>query len=778
MQKTPEIGDSKWIDACYRESCEQVQLVSDMTIQRLLVELETGGNVRFEDGKPPDVWYKSCHDLVTSRFCAGDYLNHGITGIKIHRITRVHNRILRTNFDEALDEKLDQDDIMNITKGRSHKKLLEYLFFMWNPNILDEANEPITVLEKGFRKCYEYENAGQDGGIPLSNSVGVCDESRIQYCTKKSKERGSTNPCPFRHGQLIVAKVFVGKAVIANVGERRVTKSRYPGVDSVFRPRSHGDSEPKTILGITKPVKPCDCSSRQCAWFVFDESMVLPEYVVDFEYITKVKSKSPCIHYSGDVTTPKDSTGNDTSTVDDDVLNIEPKAKPRPRLIALTEELLLSHSNVDSLQNITVLNLHGNGLTRLKYINTIVQLKKLIVSFNELIKLDEINHMSTWMLVFNKLTTLEGIKGCNRLKYLDISWNKLRYTREELGIMRKTHDNLGIVVGVTSYVASICLCVTMLDTLRMRALGRLKNLEVLDGKPVMADEVATSLRMAAASRISTFAILAHSRTNQVKPHSLSLFPTAQTILATSNQKPARPMDDDNQWMVKVTTLNLDNLHLGKISNLEKLVNLRWASLNNNDLTKIEGFDCCTLLEELSLEGNCISKFEGLSRNSKLQWLNIRHNNLSNLDTGMLERLPELCHLSIENNCIRSLRGLQHCVLEIQELYIGNNDISNIREIFTLKLIAQQIIDFCDLSFDNTKSTGWSGCDISHLYLYLQEPSEGGVAKDTFGGRMTTDFIAERLGHSNFMELRELDFPNCSLRTVDLGSGELFLNLRR
>ena len=44
-----------------------------MTVQRLLLELETGGNVRFEDGKPSDAWYKSCHDLVLSRFCVGDY---------------------------------------------------------------------------------------------------------------------------------------------------------------------------------------------------------------------------------------------------------------------------------------------------------------------------------------------------------------------------------------------------------------------------------------------------------------------------------------------------------------------------------------------------------------------------------------------------------------------------------------------------------------------------------------------------------------------------------
>ena len=48
------------IDQCHQESCEQVNNVSEMTVQRLLLELETGGNVRFEDGKPSDPWYSYC----------------------------------------------------------------------------------------------------------------------------------------------------------------------------------------------------------------------------------------------------------------------------------------------------------------------------------------------------------------------------------------------------------------------------------------------------------------------------------------------------------------------------------------------------------------------------------------------------------------------------------------------------------------------------------------------------------------------------------------------
>ena len=44
--------------------------------------------------------------------------------------------------------------------------------------------------------------------------------------------------------------------------------------------------------------------------------------------------------------------------------------------------------------------------------------------------------------------------------------------------------------------------------------------------------------------------------------------------------------------------------------------------------------------------------------------------------------------------------------------------------------------------------------------------------------MTMDFVAERLGHANFAELQEIDLPHCDLRTIDVGNGEVFRNLRR
>ena len=86
----------------------------------------------------------------------------------------------------------------------------------------------------------------------------------------------------------------------------------------------------------------------------------------------------------------------------------------------------------------------------------------------------------------------------------------------------------------------------------MRALGRLKNLEYLDGVQITDEEMTTALKMAAASRPSSFAILAHARTDQSKPRTLSLVPSAQAILASSQNKPVKLQDDDSQWFIKVT----------------------------------------------------------------------------------------------------------------------------------------------------------------------------------------------------------------------------------
>lgn len=35
----------------------------------------------------------------------------------------------------------------------------------------------------------------------------------------------------------------------------------------------------------------CECSARQCEWYLFDNELILPEYIVEFEYVTKVRQQ-------------------------------------------------------------------------------------------------------------------------------------------------------------------------------------------------------------------------------------------------------------------------------------------------------------------------------------------------------------------------------------------------------------------------------------------------------------------------------------------------------
>lgn len=80
------------VDDKFEQAVQAIKEVTHQQISRLVLELETGGNIRLEDGKPSDAWYSSCVDLMHSRFFAQDFEHCGIGGIWIQRVTRVHNR--------------------------------------------------------------------------------------------------------------------------------------------------------------------------------------------------------------------------------------------------------------------------------------------------------------------------------------------------------------------------------------------------------------------------------------------------------------------------------------------------------------------------------------------------------------------------------------------------------------------------------------------------------------------------------------------------------------
>ncbi|XP_078263320.1 leucine-rich repeat-containing protein 9 [Rhinoraja longicauda] len=758
----------------------------NLSILFLLIELETVGNIRFEEGTPSDMWFTSCYDVILSRFCAWDFKRLGVTGLKINRIIRVHNRILRLKYEEKIHSILNKEG--SSYKPENYKKMLEYLFYIFDPEISSRKNEILCILEDGFKKAETYKFLGRDEAVPLCNSISLCEQPRIEYLQQQANTWNTNfpDPVPFRYGQLIIAKVFLGHSVQAFDSEQ-VQRLKYPHVNSVYRPQKI-DTRSTLDKGNSKSLKlhsSCDCSLRQYEWFVFDHDLVVPEYLIDFEYITQNDQQKFYSAFSENKTSQRKCSKAEimitqhSMALDDDILRMEPLLKQNPKILSLEETTLLSISKASALNQITVLNLHGHRLSKLKGISKLTNLQKLNVSFNELAQLDELTNLQQLKYLdasHNHLLTLDGLKGMETLKYLDVSWNQLTYIKEEIGVLRKhASDLLTLDLRHNPWKKR--------TLLRLIAVGQLKALTYLNGSIVTQEEVAEALCVTTGFKLTQVSLLACSRTDEVPPRSLSLTNCAQILTQISKNKPNPPVDQSTIWFSKITVLNLDGQNISRLSNLIKLENLRWASFNSNMIRRLEGLDHCLKLEELSLEDNLITKLEGISKLTKLTRLNLGNNQLKSLEDSGLDKLTHLHHLSLEFNKIISLSGLQK-LYTLTELYVGSNRIHSNFEVYHLKELENLVIlDF----YGNplvAKQEHYRLFVIFHLPALraldgnIVDPSEVDNAKDLFGGRLTSDMVTERLGHSNFSELLKLDMPECSIRSVDLAPPEKYRRLQR
>uniref|UniRef100_A0A3P9BJR2 Leucine rich repeat containing 9 n=1 Tax=Maylandia zebra TaxID=106582 RepID=A0A3P9BJR2_9CICH len=717
------------------------QCTGSYTVQFLLMELESVGNIRLEEGCSTDPWFTSCCDLLLSRFSPSDYKTYGITDIRVNRVIRIHNSALRLCFEDKIHRLLASEDL----SSQNYRRQLEYLFYIVDPEKC-EKDETLQILQEGFKTTEQQKAMGKEGAIPFSNSLSLNEQSRIEYTLRQTSQghtKHSMDTIPFRHGQVNVSKVFVGRSMPIRDGEP-VDRSNYPGVYSVYRS--------------------VETNPRRRQWFVFDHELVLPEYIIYYEYITQVNY---CIHsFDYKPTLLSHSTDRDPSNdvaLDKEVLNREPVLKPQPKLLSLDDKILLSVARANVLSQITVLNLHGNSLSNIKEISSLTALRHLTVSFNEFTHLDDISHMPNLEFLdasFNHLVTLEGLRGLGQLKQLDVRWNKLTKVREDTAVLRKhTPALLKLDTRYNPWNRP--------EAVRMTILGHLMNLTHLDDVLVAEEEAAEAVQMAAGSKINQLQHVGFS----VKTFLGAVLGGMMLIFVTFCVY---------QIADQITTLNLDNKRISKMINLSKLVNLRWASFNDNEISKVEGLDNCLKLEELSLNNNSICTLSGLTRLHCLNKLSVDGNRLTSLDVSTLDGLSSLSFLSAENNCIASLHGIQR-LRSLLELYIGSNQISTSRDIYCLKgLTNLLILDLCGNPLVE-KLENYRIYVVFHLPFLKAldgiEASECESAKNMFMGRLTTDTVAEKLGHSNYTEITHLNLQACSIRIVDLSPPKLFRNVR-
>uniref|UniRef100_A0A3B3D7C6 Leucine rich repeat containing 9 n=1 Tax=Oryzias melastigma TaxID=30732 RepID=A0A3B3D7C6_ORYME len=753
------------IEAWYQREEARAANKTEHVVQFLYMELESVGNIRLETGCPTDLWFNSCCNLLVSRFASSEYKTLNVTDIKVDRVFRIHNSALRHRFVEKLHSLMGNEDAAAFLQH--HRRRMEYLFYVADPEKC-EKEETFCILQEGFTTTQQ-KTTGREAAVPLSNSLAVAEQPRIEFLLQQDRQGDFRQRMEaIRHGQVIVSKVFIGNSMPFRDGDLGDI-SRYPKVYSVYR-NVDAKSKPPASDDLPSSGKThTETNPPRRQWFVFQHELVLPEYIIYFEYILE------------DQSTLNTSTVNDplNEILDKASLNMEPVLKLEPELLSLNDKILLNVANASVLSQITVLNLHGNSLSEIKEISRLTALRHLTISFNKLTHLDDFSYMPSLEFLdasFNHLVTLDGLQGLKHLEHLDVSWNKLSGAREITSVLRKHAPAL--LKLDTRYNPW-----RRPEAVRSTLLGRLTTLTYLDGASVSKEEAAEAAQVAAASKINQASLLAHSSFSSDYPRRLSLLSTVHLCSPApadcTDGGPSKEMEPD--WTLKITSLNFDNQRISKLNSLNKLENLRWASFNDNNISRVDGIEWCLKLEELSLNNNCIVTLKGLGKLRHLKKLSVDGNQLSGLEASVLKQLSDLVFLSVENNSITTLDGIQN-VQSLLELYVGNNWISSSRDVHFLKELANLII--LDL-YGNPlveKLENYRIFVIFHLPSLKAldgvavDASECESAKSMFKGRLTTDMVVEKLGHSNYTEIIYLTLQSCSIRMVDLSPPELFCNL--
>jgi len=743
-QKTAEL---ERIDRMASEFRETVCQTSQTSISRLMVELETGGNIRLEDGKPSDVWYSSCVDLTQSRFVAADFAAFGISGFRVSRVTRVHHRYLRNRFEERLESMVNINDL-------GYKRSLEYLFFGENPNM---PGELAHVMEDGFRLPEQYLQSTGHAAVPLSNSLALCDIPRLraaldQQIGGKDGRPGHRPKDAFRT-QFLITKVLLARCAQEKPfkgEERPVCAADYDGFSSVYR-----------LVGP---------DSKQRRWFVFEPALVLPEYLVELEYqTTKTKmdrepSPAQLKELAGGLGAgiSTEAEASDLSNLTrpllrfvqqcalasaadpyDEIctaaLNMPPPLPQREKHLKITSDVLKDQSMGKELAGLEQLNLHGHSIRKIEGLTRLTNLRVLILCFNEINKidgLDELRKLEHLELGFNLIKRIEGIHNLSNLRVLELN-NNLIYRIEDVGVLRKSVPRLEQLSLRSNAICEV-------KSYRSHVIRRLPSLRVLDGIMVDPDEADAAL-VEFSTSITPELIRTHSSLHR----RFTMDVTGDGVRREQALDGAEDIEDDDNWWSGVEEIDLDHQHLRKLHNLERLTALRRASFCNNELTRIEGLEKCILLEELSLEDNRIIKLENLSTLVMLSRLDLGKNKIARVEG--LDALVHLTQLSLEDNEISSLAPLAK-LTSLMEIYIGNNRIGLLKEVQHMKSLPKLII--LDLSGNALcQANEYRPYAIYHLRRLKVldgvgiESTEQNSAKEKYAGRLTPDALVERLGHS-------------------------------
>uniref|UniRef100_T1J5X0 Protein phosphatase 1 regulatory subunit 7 n=1 Tax=Strigamia maritima TaxID=126957 RepID=T1J5X0_STRMM len=751
----------------YTSAAVEVDEETSQLVKLFNIELESIGTIRFQIGQPTDSWFQACQDLLLARFCANHYTDIGIIGIKMKKCTKVMNESLQVMFNNKLmanyNGKYDQSKSI-IKDGESAcDKKLNYLFLLLKD--CDRMSTALKVIEEG---CSALGDFNSPCVIKLTNSLYHLDITRLTgQSSKEMLVKLEELSC--HTGSILLMKVH--SAFSMEIPEGNWIFEDAEGVDVCYRTLSDVSLQ----KGDHSSSKSCSCDFKCYEYYAVDPDLVVPEYLIEFDYIFQTATLSPFLTLLRNGHQPI--VRADKLDGESQVEVLTPRHAPASHYTWDDIEKKMCTTNLATLHEV---NLNGMKIIDTPFLSPLYYLEKLTLSFNCLTDLRGISNLNKLKILdvsYNFLTTLEGLQAVPNLIKLNIGHNQLRKDEEVIAyLMTHTPSLNSLIIKENPWPA---VRFTLLHSAIYNELvQKLPDLTCLDNRLIDNPFNGSTQSNRNFSMEFDFLYPRMSNTRRAPPL-MPIMSIARALSLFKSSKSIHPYDIT--WPSKITSLDLSNLYLDKVAGVNKLENLKWACFSHNNLTSLKDIDKCLSLEELYLDNNKISDLDGLVNLKYLVSINLDHNKISSFSSGELGKLQHLQTLMSSYNQISTLDGLQNCTNLIQ-LYLINNKIESIftfsmlkslHHLSVLMVLGNPVADALDcrhtIIYNVPSILGLDGKCISS--------SDVSTAKQVLGGRLTLEFIKDHFKTVPVLSLVHLDLTNCSLLSVNLSNGDDLPNLR-
>jgi Leucine-rich repeat (LRR) protein len=684
------------------------------------------------------------------------------------------------------------------------KKNFEYLFITLDPR---NKNEFYHLVEEGY--CSTTESLGQ-GKVPyegLHNTLLGSDLFRINYYREQHRTRDHNYHSKLKlENKVPTGFLLLCKVVLMNLKADQTfpTFDLNKGSMEIFRdsPISPTTKENADVLVTYRDSSQKSGKLDHKLYFIHDNNLILPEYLVEFDYEYSSMNRSVC--HIGETMlalnnpdlaffNPADDKQPDQkidlafkSRIEEIQLKYaDPKYKSRLHL--------LLDSDLQSIQFFSLEEFYKSGMEHLKipilnyliyFENSVVEMEaykgKLAVleqykkEHHEVFSITSEKDAACVEYLSMRLHSLSSFPmqyKFDKIRELDVSCNKLTSLSfvslmpmlEVLLAPDNLVETIDPSVTQASHLKKLDLCFNKIKDInqlkQLKACPALLYLSVKGNPfchmfPKYQEVVITLVAGLAELDEQSIAVLRKTSSFQ-KPCQLTEKLIKEVISHPDSTNPAAVVCR----MMNITAISLTI----------PLADIRIVDLSNNGLTKLDGIQFLRNLAELNAENNQIFDITDVGHLSELRKLELGSNLITNVG-HCLTGLKNLTLLSIENNKLTSLS----CFSELEnllEIYVGENLIDDLKEIRHLSNLKKLLVmDLWGNPLCKDKEFRlfciFHIKDLKVLDGYPIQPKEIEDSKQAYTGKLSDELLAERLQGKNMDTLLNMDLSFCSLRDFD------------